>query len=224
MNIIYSNEHYRHSGFGDQRKPPRWVIPPDRAVTIIFTQNDFGPCITLRAPDYSTNPTSQFAHDIRRFRALQNNPVPVMGGLGVSSRSATAGGPDLDLPLMPAPKRGRYAWIKGRKIAAGAFGVVWEVFNSTDWRMCAGKQMDHRDFAVEAGLLQDLKHPHIARYIDQETRHHIAPILVMEYCAVGDLSREHLRSAFSKSQAVQIMAQATSALEYLHRTALPIAI
>lgn len=183
----------------------------------MFTQIPLSPRLTLHVPDHAAQ-REQYLGDIRKFQALQNNPVPFLGGLGLGSMSVTAGEPpDLDRLRLPSQKKGRYAWILGKRIGSGGFGEVKEVFNSMNWRKCAGKQMDKKEFALESSLLESLNHRHIARYIDQEIRQEDNPILVMEYCPLGDLLAQHRKQPFTRGQVIQVIAQATSALRYLHQ-------
>lgn len=214
--ISYGNDHYKHRILGDRENPPTWVIPPEQEVWISLGHSPFAPHLTLLVPDYSAH-KEQYLQEVCKFQALQENPVPFMGVLGSDNQTVTADGPlDLDRHQLPSPKKGRYAWIVGRTIGRGAFGEVKEVFNSMNWSKCAGKQMDKKDFAVESNLLASLDHRHIARYIDQEIRHKQNPILVMECCPLGDLFHQHSKQPFTQAEIIQIMAQATSALQYLH--------
>ncbi|KAJ4409170.1 hypothetical protein N0V82_009549 [Gnomoniopsis sp. IMI 355080] len=153
------------------------------------------------------------------FRARQNNPISLMGGLGLGSQALTAtfGIRALEQEMsLPKIKKGRYAWITGKRLGKGAYGEVVEMFNSTTWTRCAGKKMEQTHFQHETSLLQSLDHPHIARYIDQEIRPGVSCHLVMELCPLKDLGKQHKERPLSEDEVVEMFAQATSALKYLH--------
>lgn len=77
--------------------------------------------------------------------------------------------------------------------------------------------MEHIHLLHEASLLRSLHHPHVAKYIDEEIRHGTYSYLILEYCPLQDLRAQHKPpNRFSEPEVLEIFAQATSALQYLH--------
>lgn len=156
-----------------------------------------------------------------RFKAGQNNPISFLGGLALDDQRGTTKG------LFAAAQRatrgsqkGRYAWIVSDKhLGHGTFGDVLEVFNSTNWCMCAGKRMKTEvTFQNESRLLRMLNHKHIVQYIDVEEMKPTSPsMIIMEYYPLGDLKGQHKIRRFSEPEIIQIITQTSSALEYLHQ-------
>lgn len=211
-NVSYQDDHYRHATIGNPEHPPTWVIPPGRKVEFHYGSL----WLEILVPDHQSH-LDQYLHRLQMFRTLQNNPISLMGGLGLDSQTLTASGPGSGQePPLPGDKHGRYAWITGKQLGKGAFGEVIEMFNSTTWAKRAGKKMDHRDFQHESSLLRSLNHPHIAKYIDEEKREGVSYHLIMELCPLKDLGQQHQELPLSEDEVRKVFAQATSALQYLH--------
>lgn len=212
--VAYNDDkNYPHDSIGDARDPPVWVIPPGRPVHFHFARTR----LVFVVPDHESH-EAQYRQGLQDFRAHQNNPVSLDRlGLGSQTVTATLGAPawEQEMPS-PSVKKGRYAWITGKHLGQGAYGEVVEMFNSTTWTKCAGKKMDHPDFQHETSFIQSLDHPHIARYVDQEIRPGVSYHLIMELCPLKDLGIQHRLRPLSEDEVVEMFAQATSALQYLH--------
>lgn len=142
-----------------------------------------------------------------------------LGGLALDSREITTDG---SLPTADrhtnGSREGRYAWIIGdRKLGSGTFGQVFEVFNSSNWARCAGKRLrEGEEFEHEHSLMSELDHRHIARYIDVQHTKGSPPMIIMEYCGLGSLDKQQKVSRFVQDEVIETIAQATSAIAYLH--------
>lgn len=202
---------------GNKNNPPTWVIPVGWKVSV-----KLGDCESLlhfEVPDHSDY-LQEYQQKVMAFNAAQNNPISFLGGLALNDQRATTRG------LFTAAQRatlggkeGRYAWIISDKILGeGGFGEVLEVFNTTNWCMCAGKRMKKEiSFQNEAGVLKMLQHKHIVQYIDVEEHRPTSPsMIIMEYYPLGDLGVQHRKKPFSEPEIIHIIAQIASALEYLH--------
>lgn len=154
-----------------------------------------------------------------RFKSLQNNPFPFLGGMALNDERATT------INLFSAAqtavrdgKEARFAWIvSDKKLGEGGFGQVFEVFNTSNWAMCAGKRMNFDvEYQKESGLMKRLEHKHIVRYIDVERGYaSSAPMIIMEYFHLGDLAKQHKKRSFTQLEIISIVHQVASALVYL---------
>lgn len=209
--------HQRNRSEGNRKNPPTWVIPVGWQVIVRL-----GDCESLfyfEVPDHSDY-SQEYQQKVMAFKSPQNNPISFLGGLALNSQRAVTRG------LFTAAQRatlegkeGRYAWIiSGTSLGSGGFGEVFEVFNTINWCMCAGKRINEEvSFQNESDVLRRLQHKHIVQYIDVEERRPASPsMIIMEYFPLGDLSRQHKRQPFSESDIVDIIAQIASALKYLH--------
>lgn len=202
---------------GDKKNPPTWVIPVGWKVSVRL--GDCESLIHFEVPDHSDY-SQEYQQKVMAFKSSQNNPISFLGGLALNSQRATTRG------LFTAAQRatiegkeGRYAWIvSDTSLGSGGFGEVFEVFNTTNWCMCAGKRITEEvSFQNEADVLKRLQHKHIVQYIDIEERRPTSPsMIIMEYYPLGDLGRQHKKEPFSESEIIHIIAQTASALEYLH--------
>lgn len=202
---------------GDKKNPPTWVIPVGWKVSVRL--GDCKSLLDFEVPDHSDY-SQEYRQKVMAFKSSQNNPISFLGGLALNSQRATTRG------LFTAAQRatlegkeGRYAWIvSGTSLGSGGFGEVFEVFNTTNWCMCAGKRINEEvSFQKESEVLRRLQHKHIVQYIDVEERRPTSPtMIIMEYYPLGDLSRQHKNEPFSEYEIIDIIAQTASALEYLH--------
>lgn len=206
----------RHESCGNKADPPQWVVPVGWTVGIILGQLETQ--IAFQVPDHSYH-KDEYQQMVQRFRSSQNNLMPSMGGLALENRAITTG--DM-LPTAerraPDQKTGRYAWIIGdRPLGRGAFSHVLEVFNSSNWARCAGKRIrKYPLFQHEYSLMSTLQHRYIARYIDIQDMQGSDPMIIMEYCDLGCLYKQHSQRKFNENEIMVIMAQALSAVNYLH--------
>lgn len=202
---------------GDRENPPTWVIPVGWKVSV--TLGDCQSSLHFQVPDHSDY-LQEYRQRVMAFKAAQNNPISFLGGLALNSqRAITRGLFSAAQRAILEGKEGRYAWIISDKILGeGGFGEVLEVFNTTNWCMCAGKRMKREiTFQNEAGVLKSLQHKHIVQYIDVEERRPTSPsMIIMEYYPLGDLSAQHQKQPFSEPEIINIIVQIASALEYLH--------
>lgn len=202
---------------GNKSNPPPWVIPVGWTVSI--EMGDCGSSLIFQVPDHSDY-IEEYRRKVREFTAAQNNPISLLGGLALNSQRATTRGLFTEAQRAAlAGKKGRYAWIiSGRTLGEGTFGEVLEVFNTTNWCMCAGKRMKtEMTFQNEAGVLKRLQHKNVVQYIDVEEKRPTTPsMIIMEYYPLGDLRKQHRMDRFSQSAIIEIIAQASSALAYLH--------
>lgn len=119
-------------------------------------------------------------------------------------------------------KKGRYAWItNGKRLGKGGQGQVYAVFNTTNWCLCAGKRIQDADvFDTESDIFPRLQHRHVVRCIDIQKPVGLGPgLVVMEYYPLGDLRAfqyEGSKIRFTELEIIQIVAQASMALEYIH--------
>lgn len=202
---------------GSNSNPPTWVVPVGWKVSV-----QMGDCrspLVFQVPDHSDY-IEEYRRNIVKFKSAQNNPVPLLGGLAIDGQLATTRGLFTDAQRAArGGKQGRYAWIIGNgTLGEGTFGEVVQVFNTSNWCMCAGKRMKtETTFQNEAGVLKRLQHRHIVQYIDVEEKKPTSPsMIVMEYYPLGDLRKQHRNNKFSELEIIKIIAQASSALVYLH--------
>lgn len=202
---------------GNKKNPPTWVLPVGWKV--IVAMGDCDSAFTFQVPDHSDY-FQEYQKRVLEFQAVQNNPVSFLGGLGLNSQRATTRGRFSAAQRATLDgKAGRYAWITSdRTLGEGTFGEVFEVFNTTNWCMCAGKRMKtEMTFQNESSVLRRLQHKHIVQYIDVEERRPTSPsMIIMEYYSLGDLKKQHKTKKFSQTEIIEIIVQASSALEYLH--------
>lgn len=203
---------------GNRNDPSTWVIPVGWQVKVIM--GDATIPFTFQVPDH-TSDIEQYRGKVMRFKATQNNPISFLGGLVLDDQRATTRGLFVDAQRVArGGKEGRYAWIVSDKhLGQGTFGDVLEVFNTTNWCMCAGKRMKTEvTFQNESRLLKMLSHKHIVQYIDVEEKKPTSPsMIIMEYYPLGDLKAQHKTRTFSEAEIVHIITQISSALAYLHQ-------
>lgn len=180
---------------------------------------DIGGELSFTVPDHSDY-IEQYQRNIVEFAAAQNNPISLLGGLALNSQRATTRGLFTEAQRVAREgKQGRYAWIISDKtLGEGTFGEVVEVFNTTNWCMCAGKRMKgETTFQHEAGVMKSLQHKHIVQYIDmEESKPTSLSMIIMEYYPLGDLRGQHKKRPFSEPEIIEIISQTAQALEYLH--------
>lgn len=206
-----------HRSMGDKKDPPTWVIPVGWVVSVRM-----GGCLaslSFQVPDH-TACLAEYKQKVTNFKKVQNNPFAFLGGMALNTERATT------MNLIAAAqnaahddKQGRYAWIVGnRRLGEGGFGDVYEVFNTSNWCMCAGKRMKLEvTYQKESSIMRRLKHKHIVQYVDVEERNAVSPsMIIMEYFQLGDLGNQHRKRSFAESEIIRIIAQIASALVYLH--------
>ncbi|CAN8100567.1 unnamed protein product [Discula destructiva] len=204
---------------GNKDDPPTWVVPV--GWTLSAKLGDSSTRIDFQVPDHSDH-LDQYHQRIAAFQKTQNNPISFLGGLALDSQRATTRGL-LSAAHQEAQQRrqnpNRYAWIvSDKRIGGGTFGDVYEVFNTRNWCMCAGKRMKiESTFQNESSVMRRLNHPHIVQYVDVEESSLSHPsMIIMEYYPLGDLSSQHKAKRFSQHEIIKIIAQTASALTYLH--------
>jgi NIMA (never in mitosis gene a)-related kinase 2 len=83
------------------------------------------------------------------------------------------------------------------KIGEGSFGKIYKIRRLSDNRLLVWKELKYdkmsekeKEMLVrEVNILRDLRHPNITRYYDRIIDKESAKLMiVMEYCAGGDLS------------------------------------
>lgn len=202
---------------GNKSNPSTWVIPVGWTVSV-----EMGGCgspLVFEVPDHSDY-IDEYRRNVAQFKAAQNSPISFLGGLALDSQRATTRGLFTEAQAAARTgKQGRYAWIVGdRNLGEGTFGEVLEVFNTTNWCMCAGKRMKtEMTFQNESSVLRRLQHRHIVQYIDVEEKSPTTPsMIIMEYYPLGDLRKQHKANRLSQPEIIKVIAQAASALAYLH--------
>lgn len=207
----------QHDSCGNRADPPQWVIPVGWMVGITLGQLETQ--FAFQVPDHSYH-MDEYRRMVRQFQTYQNNLMPFLGGLALERRTITTGNilPTAERST-PDRKMGRYAWIiSGKQIGKGASSQVFEVFNSSNWASCAGKRVQkYPAFQHEYSIMSTVEHRYIARYIDVQEMQGSDPMIIMEYCYLGSLDEQHMSCSFNKNELMVIMAQALSAIDYLHK-------
>lgn len=205
---------------GDKANPPTCVVPVGWQVSVGMgpTSDTLVWCV-FQVPDHSSG-IEQYRKQVKAFTSTQTHPINLLGGLALDNERSTTRGLFTEAKQTARDGRtGRYAWIpSGKLLGQGAFGEVIEVFNTSNWCVCAGKRMrEDVSFQQESKLMKRLNHRYIVQYIDVEERTPESnAMIIMEYFPLGDLKKQQRKERFQAIDIVRIIGQIASALAYLH--------
>ncbi|POR36865.1 Serine/threonine-protein kinase RAD53 [Tolypocladium paradoxum] len=220
---------------GQRRKDFTWIVSGHEVADANELTIEIGMLLRFQLIVPSHDLLSRaYVENVRRFltgaAAVQSGDNIRFGGLEILSTADTASGTGMHTPVQGP------IYITEGLLGEGAFSQVRKIWNVSTGREYAGKvplnRLERRMLDDEARLMKMLTHvgpfPYLwlVRSLLTPKKDHIVPfrdftydpepMMVLEYAPCGTLKDMMDQDMVSKTQCVEIMSQALSALSFLH--------